>query len=143
MRLRLPRGYAIEIDSFAVVLAALTVIGLVAFNVSYALTEDFDAVLVGWGSNALVAAMTGYVIFRITGGSLSAAPRIARGAIKTYFWVGALFLVAAITTELEGEGGVAAFHLAATSIAPGVVVSSVVGMLSFVAGGNSKKTAHE
>ena len=93
MRIKLPN----EIEPFAVVAIVLTIASLVVGGISFGLTSDVDAFLVGWGSSSVVAALTGYVIYRLTGGSLKAAPRGIQRIIGIYFWVGMWFLVAAVT----------------------------------------------
>ena len=127
MRIKLPKGIQVEIDRFTVVAIALTIPAVVVWVISFGLTGDVDALLVGWGSSALVGAGTGYVIFRLTGWSLKSAPKAMRRIIKFYFWIGAWFVAAAITDSVADQGGAAAFHLAASNVAPAVVISLVLG----------------
>ncbi len=134
MRFRLPKGYAIEVDRFAMAAAGLAVVANVAFIVSLAMAWDVDVFLSGWGANALVAAMTGYVLFRMTGGSLATAPRFVRSAIRSYFLVGGWFLAAVIWNMALHETGRAVVLFTVNTIAPGVVVSVVLGLLFLVAG---------
>ena len=131
MRIKLPKGFQIEIELFvvvAIVLAIASVVVVVVDGIFFGLTSDVDAFLVGWGSSSVVAALTGYVIFRLTGGSLKAAPRAVQRIIGIYFWGGTWFLVAAVTAAAMDQGGAAAFHLAANSVAPATVVSLVLGV---------------
>ena len=107
----------------------VTIAALVVWIISFGMTGDLNASFVGWGSSSLVSALTGYVLFRLTGGSLRTAPRAIRRIVGFYFWVGAWGLVAAVTDTAMDQGGTAAFHLAANNIAPSIVVSLVLGLV--------------
>ena len=128
MRIKLPKGVQIEIEPFAAVAIVVTLLSLVVYNVSFALGGDVNTSFVSCGSSSMVASLTGYVIFRLTGGSLKAAATGTRRVVGVYFWGGAAALGIAITNTAIDQGGLAAFHLAANSVAPGVVVSLVLGL---------------
>jgi len=139
MRIRLPKGRGLDVDRFAVVAILLSVAALAAFGASLTVEWDPDTFLVGWGANALVASMTGYVIYRMTGGSLASAPKVVRRAIVAYFWGGAWFLASVVVNRMTTESGWAAARFATNLVAPGVVVSFVLGLLFLVAGADGSK----